>query len=131
MIINKNTFHIKEFKNKDKEKITDEWLEVKEEKLLKNKLIDNFKYIKGLIIDDGIVVDVEINSLKKEKNIKRNEIINQIYVIKQKLFDTDYQALKYAEGQLSEEEYALIKEQRQAWRDEINELEASLEVSDG
>ena len=36
---------------------------------------------------------------------------------------TDYQAIKYAEGQLTEEEYAPIKAQRQAWRDEINLLE--------
>ena len=40
-----------------------------------------------------------------------------------KLDETDYQAIKYAEGWLSEEEYAQIKAQRQAWRDEINRLE--------
>ena len=41
----------------------------------------------------------------------------------QKLSDTDYKAIKYAEGQISEEEYQPIKEERQAWRDRINELE--------
>ena len=40
-----------------------------------------------------------------------------------KLSETDYQAIKYAEGWISEEEYAPIKVQRQAWRDEINALE--------
>lgn len=52
----------------------------------------------------------------------------EIKELKQKLSDTDYQAIKYAEGQISEEEYASIKEERQAWRDRINELEAELEV---
>lgn len=46
--------------------------------------------------------------------------------LKQKLAETDYQAIKYAEGRLSEAEYAEIKQQRQAWRDEINHLETEL-----
>ena len=46
-----------------------------------------------------------------------------ITVLKQQLRDTDYQAIKYAEGFISEEEYAPIKAQRQAWRERINELE--------
>jgi len=47
----------------------------------------------------------------------------QIKAIKNKLSKTDYKAIKYAEGQISEEDYARTKAQRQAWRDEINELE--------
>ena len=45
---------------------------------------------------------------------------------KQLLKETDYQAIKYAEGQISEELYLPIKEQRQAWRDRINEFEAKI-----
>lgn len=37
---------------------------------------------------------------------------------------TDYKLYKYMDGSLSEEDYAPIKAQRQAWRDRINELEA-------
>lgn len=48
----------------------------------------------------------------------------QIQSLKIKLKNTDYQAIKYAEGQLSESAYAPIKAQRQQWRDEINRLEA-------
>jgi FtsZ-binding cell division protein ZapB len=48
----------------------------------------------------------------------------EIFELKQKLYDTDYQAIKYAEGFLTEEEYAEMKAQRQAWRERINELEA-------
>ena len=47
----------------------------------------------------------------------------EIKELKQKLADTDYQAIKYAEGATSAEEYAPIKAIRQEWRDRINELE--------
>ena len=47
----------------------------------------------------------------------------EIHSLKQMLADTDYQAIKYAEGWLTEAEYAEIKKQRQAWRERINELE--------
>lgn len=52
--------------------------------------------------------------------------INQIERLKTKLKATDYQAIKYAEGELTEEEYAETKAKRKAWRAEINELEAEL-----
>lgn len=48
----------------------------------------------------------------------------EMFDLKQKLYGTDYQAIKYAEGFLTEEEYAEMKAQRQAWRERINELEA-------
>lgn len=47
----------------------------------------------------------------------------EIAELKAKLSATDYQAIKYAEGVTSIEEYTPMKEQRQAWRDRINELE--------
>lgn len=62
--------------------------------------------------------------ITEEQKIKNTKIAE----LKYKLMQTDYQAIKYAEGQLSEEEYAPIKAQRQAWRDEINVLEQQLEV---
>ena len=42
------------------------------------------------------------------------------------LAGTDYQALKFAEGAISNEDYAEVKAQREAWRAQINELEAEL-----
>lgn len=51
---------------------------------------------------------------------------SDIAVRKQMLEQTDYQALKYAEGEIPEDEYAEMKAQRAAWRAEINELEAEL-----
>ena len=43
------------------------------------------------------------------------------------LKDTDYKAIKFAEGELSEAEYAPIRELRRQWRVEINRLEKELE----
>lgn len=53
-------------------------------------------------------------------------LLNQIGELKAKLSETDYKALKYMEGWLTEEEYAPIKAQRQALRDQINGLETQL-----
>lgn len=50
----------------------------------------------------------------------------KIGILKQKLLSTDYQAIKFAECQISAEEYEPIKKQRQEWRDKINELEKLL-----
>lgn len=47
----------------------------------------------------------------------------EIKAIKAMLKNTDYQAIKYAEGELSSAEYEITKERRRAWRVRINELE--------
>ena len=60
--------------------------------------------------------------MEKQKRV----IMLKIHRLKAMLRQTDYQAIKYAEGVLTEEEYAPIKAKRQAWRDEINELENEL-----
>ena len=51
----------------------------------------------------------------------------EINELKKKLFDTDYKAIKYSEGWLTDKEYAEVKAQREEWRKCINKLEASLE----
>ena len=55
------------------------------------------------------------------------EIQIEINTCKQLLAQTDYKSLKYAEGSLTEEEFAPTHAQRQAWRERINELEELLE----
>lgn len=50
----------------------------------------------------------------------------KILNLKQRLQDTDYKAIKYSEGWLTEEEYAETKAERQRIRDEINRLEKEL-----
>ena len=42
------------------------------------------------------------------------------------LHKTDYQAIKFAEGELTETEYAPIRKQRHEWRAEINILEIAI-----
>ena len=68
---------------------------------------------------------VEVPKLTKEE-IRQYEIQNQISELKGKLIETDYQAIKYAEGQISETDYAPIKAQRQEWRNKINQLEKEI-----
>ena len=59
-----------------------------------------------------------------EAELKMIAAEREIAVLKAKLSETDYQAIKYAEGFISEADYAETKALRQSWRDRINELEA-------
>ena len=65
--------------------------------------------------EEDILVYVEYT--QKEKNIIK------IMELKQLLAESDFRAIKYAEGEYTDEEYAPYREQRKAWRKEINELE--------
>ena len=55
-----------------------------------------------------------------------DERMARITAHKQLLAATDYKALKYAEGFTTAADYAPIKARRQAWREEINLLEAEM-----
>ena len=46
--------------------------------------------------------------------------------LKALLMESNDEALKFAEGWLTEEEYAPIKAERQRWRERINELEGGV-----
>ena len=48
----------------------------------------------------------------------------KINELKRKLSATDYKAIKYAEGLISEEDYAPIKAEREGYRVQIRENEA-------
>jgi hypothetical protein len=50
----------------------------------------------------------------------------RIIALKDELQKTDYKAIKYMEGWLTEEEYAETKAERQRIREEINRLEQEL-----
>lgn len=50
----------------------------------------------------------------------------RIWQLKERLQESDYKAIKYAEGWISEEDYAPIKAERQAIRNEINRLQQEL-----
>lgn len=71
---------------------------------------------KELKVIDGKVVAVERVTTEEEKNQMRIEELKNL------LLSTDYIAIKFAEGQISAEDYEPMKLQRQQWRDEINSL---------
>lgn len=66
-------------------------------------------------------IDVNFHVLKDLESL--NKIYDELEVLHKNLQSTDYKAIKYAEGLISEEDYAPIKAKRQSWRDRINELE--------
>ena len=68
----------------------------------------------------------ELCPMKTEEDLLKDQYRIEITQLKKLLADTDYKAIKYAEGQISEEDYAPIRLQRQSYRDHINELEALL-----
>ena len=74
-----------------------------------------------IIVEDSDKYYCISNELTEKERTKL-EIRN----LKRQLSDTDYKAIKYAEGYISEEDYASTKAMRQAWRDQINYLEQLL-----
>ena len=66
--------------------------------------------------------------MNSEKYTKIKENYNRIFALKNNLRKTDYKAIKYAEGELSAEEYAETLAQRRAWRAEINALEEEIKA---
>lgn len=64
------------------------------------------------------------NDPTEENKINHAEL--RIVELKELLKSTDYQAIKFAEGELSEEEFSETREQRRQARVEINELQELL-----
>ena len=75
------------------------------------------KYINGKIVKDE-----EGYQASLVKQSKYDEILK----LKAMLNATDYKLFKYLEGELSEEEYQTVKQQRQKWRIQINTMEEEL-----
>lgn len=59
-----------------------------------------------------------------------NDLKCKVDTYKQLLADSDYKAIKYAEGLISAEEYEPIKLERQSYRDEINRVEALIVIEE-
>lgn len=86
-------------------------------------ILDQFFMVDGVLISDG---DFKIALYFDDEHSRDCKI--KIRELKGKLDGTDYKTLKYADGALSEEEYAETKKQRQGWRDEINKLEKEIKT---
>lgn len=65
--------------------------------------------------------------IKEQQDSPSYPYQQKINELKRKLRDTDYKAIKYAEGLIPLSEYQEIRGERQAWRDEINQLEEQIE----
>lgn len=84
---------------------------------------DGKNYIRTTV--EKILVYIEYT----EAELRTMEAEARIAELEQMLKDTDYLAIKNSEGCFTEEEYAPIKAQRQAWRDEINALELEVKIN--
>ena len=73
--------------------------------------------------------DVENNRIidyDGTEDLAKQKVMDRIAELKQLLADSDYRAIKFAEGEYTEEQYAPYRALRQSYRKEINELEKSL-----
>ena len=103
--------------NKD----TEPYIEITEQERLQ-PLPDKYSYY---CVDNGKFC-IKRRTPTEEELVKdtisnRNKEINEL---KAKLAETDYQAIKFAEGWITADEYAPTKTLRNSWRTRINELEA-------
>ena len=64
---------------------------------------------------------------KTESMILIEQYQSEIIELKKYLSDTDYKAIKYAEGEITESDYQEVKSQRHDARVRINELESLIE----
>ena len=72
---------------------------------------------------NGWTYKKDVCPMKTDEDKLKDEYRIEIQQLKKLLSDTDYKAIKYAEGQISEEEYASVRAERQGYRDRINYLE--------
>ena len=106
-------------------KDTKPYIEITEQER-KQPLPDKYSYY---AVVNGKFTIKRRNPTKEELEADNRQVVErEISELKRKLSDTDYKAIKYAEGFLTEEEYKETKAQRQMWRDRINELESKIVV---
>ena len=105
-------------------KDTKPFIEITEQER-KQPLPDKYSYY--AVVDGKFTIKRRTPTVEEIKVDEMAKINKQIYDLKQKLTQTDYKAIKYSEGWLTDEEYAEVKVQRQEWRKKINELEEKLQ----
>ena len=67
----------------------------------------------------------------KNKIVFIREKVKRVIELKRLLAATDYQAIKYSEGEMTMSEYSMVREQRRSWRAEINALESEIAALGG
>ena len=74
---------------------------------------------------DGVPTAVDLYTEAELAIADKKKRINELKALLQA---TDYQAIKYAEGEMPNEEYAPVRDLRKGWRKEINDIEALLSI---
>ena len=105
-------------------KDSEPYIEIAEQER-KQPLPDRYSYY--AVVDGKFAIKRRTPTVEEIKADEATKINKEIYELKQKLTQTDYKAIKYSEGLLTDEEYAEVKTQRQEWRTEINKLEEKLQ----
>lgn len=84
---------------------------------------EHYRVIRGTE-EEGLWWGVEAIPEKTAEELAEEARLAEIAELKRKLAETDYVAVKIAEGVATKEDYAEVLEQRAQWRARINELEA-------
>lgn len=81
------------------------------------EILEYFMSTEGIVVKDGAFsICLSYDEQQKVQAARINEL-------KTKLNNTDYQAIKFSDGAISEENYAPIRTKRAAWRAEINQIQ--------
>lgn len=95
--------------------------------IIAEQLLETKPYREKLIVKDGALFVKELElTAEEEKQATYFENLAELNDLRRKLTETDYKAIKFAEGLISTEDYEPIKQERQGYRDRINELEEKL-----
>lgn len=105
-------------------KDTKPYIEITEQER-KQPLPDKYSYY--AVVNGKFTIKRRTPTIEELHKDDIQAINKEISELKKKLFDTDYKAIKYSEGLLTDEEYAEVKAQRQEWRAGINKLEEKLQ----
>ncbi len=84
-------------------------------------------YRQSMVVKESVLTVVDLALTEEQEKFATNmEILQEIQALKEFLSTSDYKALKYLDGALSEVEYEPIRLQRDQTRAKINELETKL-----
>lgn len=84
------------------------------------------KLLNGVLVEMTPEEVEAIKAAQAEYEASPEFKMQKIAELKERLSSTDYKAIKFAEGWLTEEEYAPIRAERQRIREQINTLESEL-----
>ena len=88
---------------------------------IKIEVDDKYSDFQITDFNDDLTFSVEKYQSRKQKTVA----VQRIAELKQLLANEDYKTIKYVQGKLTDEEFAKVTAQCDAWREEINKLESN------